>query len=65
MVVPDLAINQPAVTVVEIDDPTMAGAGIELLDLDAGSSHRYLFEQDGWSFVWRTARWCSTQPMSE
>jgi len=30
-----LPINQPAVTVVEIDDPAMAGAGIELLDLDA------------------------------
>ena len=28
-------MNQPAVTVVEIDDPTMAGAGIDLLDLDA------------------------------
>jgi AraC family transcriptional regulator, ethanolamine operon transcriptional activator len=27
--------QQPAVTVVEIDDPTQAGAGIELLDLDA------------------------------
>jgi len=28
-------MNQAAVTVLEIDDPTMAGAGIELLDLDA------------------------------
>jgi AraC-like DNA-binding protein len=35
MVVPDLASDQPAVTVVEIDDVAMAGAGIELLDLDA------------------------------
>jgi hypothetical protein len=26
---------EPAVTVVEISDPTAAGAGIELLDLDA------------------------------
>jgi AraC-like DNA-binding protein len=32
-----LAINEPAVTVVEIDDPTVAGAGagMELIDLDA------------------------------
>jgi AraC-like DNA-binding protein len=35
MVSPGLAITQPAVTVVEIDDPTMAGAEIELLDMDA------------------------------
>jgi len=35
MVVHDLASEQPAVTVVEIDDAAMAGAGIELLDLDA------------------------------
>ena len=35
MVVQTLAINQPAVTVEEIDDPTAAGEGIELLDLDA------------------------------
>jgi AraC-like DNA-binding protein len=35
MMVHGLAIDQPAVTVEEIDDPTMAGAGIELLDLDA------------------------------
>jgi len=35
MMMHDLAINQPAVTVEEIDDPTEAGAGIELLDLDA------------------------------
>jgi len=35
MVRPGLAITQPAVTVVEIDDPTMAGAEIELLDMDA------------------------------
>jgi AraC family ethanolamine operon transcriptional activator len=28
-------MNQAPVTVLEIDDPTMAGAGIELLDLDA------------------------------
>jgi AraC-like DNA-binding protein len=32
---PGLAINQPAVTIEEIDDPTMAGAGVDLLDLDA------------------------------
>jgi AraC-like DNA-binding protein len=31
----DLSIDQPAVTVDEIDEPTMAGAGIELFDLDA------------------------------
>jgi AraC-like DNA-binding protein len=31
----DLSMSQPAVTVEEIDDPTEAGAGIELLDLDA------------------------------
>ncbi len=31
----ELAIDQPAVTVEEIDEPTMAGAGFELLDLDA------------------------------
>jgi len=31
----ELAAVQPAVTVEEIDEPTMAGAGIELLDLDA------------------------------
>jgi AraC-like DNA-binding protein len=30
-----LAINQPAVMIEEIDDPTMAGAGVDLLDLDA------------------------------
>ena len=35
MVVHGLTINQPAVTVVEINDPTVAGAGIELLDVDA------------------------------
>jgi AraC family transcriptional regulator, ethanolamine operon transcriptional activator len=35
MVSHDLAMKQPAVTVDEIDDPTMAGAGIDLLDLDA------------------------------
>jgi AraC-like DNA-binding protein len=35
MLVQGLAINPPAVTVDEIDDPTAAGAGIELLDLDA------------------------------
>ena len=31
----ELSIDQPAVTVEEIDEPTMAGAGFELLDLDA------------------------------
>lgn len=31
----ELAIDQPAVTVEDIDEPTMAGAGIDLLDLDA------------------------------
>lgn len=31
----ELSIDQPAVTVEEIDEPTMAGAGIELFDLDA------------------------------
>jgi hypothetical protein len=31
MAVPDPAIDQPAVTVVEIDDAAMAGAGIGLL----------------------------------
>ena len=31
MVVHGLANNQPAVTLVEIDDPAMAGAGIGLL----------------------------------
>jgi AraC-like DNA-binding protein len=35
MVVHGLATNPPAVTVEEINDPTTAGAGIELLDLDA------------------------------
>ena len=35
MVIHDLAINQPTVTIEEIDDPTEAGVGIELLDLDA------------------------------
>jgi len=35
VVVDGLAINEPAVTVVDIDDPTVAGAGIELIDLDA------------------------------
>jgi AraC-like DNA-binding protein len=35
MVSHGLATKQPAVTVVEIYDPTMAGAGIELIDLDA------------------------------
>jgi AraC-like DNA-binding protein len=30
-----LTANQPAVTVEEIDDPAAAGAGLELLDLDA------------------------------
>lgn len=30
-----LAIDQPAVTIAEIDDPAMAGAGLEVLDLDA------------------------------
>jgi hypothetical protein len=34
-VVHGLAINQPAVTLVEIDDPMVADAGIELLDPDA------------------------------
>ena len=28
-------MNQPAVTIAEIDDPTMAGAGVDLYDLDA------------------------------
>jgi AraC-like DNA-binding protein len=32
---PGLAMSQPAVTIAEIDDPTMAGAGVELFDLDA------------------------------
>jgi AraC family transcriptional regulator, ethanolamine operon transcriptional activator len=31
----ELTIDQPAVTVEDIDEPTMAGAGIDLLDLDA------------------------------
>jgi AraC family ethanolamine operon transcriptional activator len=31
----ELAIGQPAVTIEEIDEPTMAGAGIDLLELDA------------------------------
>jgi AraC family transcriptional regulator, ethanolamine operon transcriptional activator len=31
----ELALDQPAVTVEDIDEPTMAGAGIDLLDLDA------------------------------
>jgi AraC family ethanolamine operon transcriptional activator len=35
MVSHGLAIAQPAVTIVEIDDPAMAGEGIELVDLDA------------------------------
>jgi len=35
MAIHGLAIKQPAVTVVEIDDPTLAGAGVDLLDLDA------------------------------
>jgi AraC-like DNA-binding protein len=30
-----LAMSQPAVTVADIDDPTMVGAGVDLLDLDA------------------------------
>jgi AraC-like DNA-binding protein len=32
---PPVTTTEPAVTVVEISDPTAAGAGIELLDLDA------------------------------
>jgi AraC family ethanolamine operon transcriptional activator len=35
MAIDGSAIKQPAVTVVEIDDPTLAGAGVDLLDLDA------------------------------
>ena len=35
MVLPGLAIHPPAVTVTEVDDPTVAGCGIEVLDLDA------------------------------
>jgi AraC family transcriptional regulator, ethanolamine operon transcriptional activator len=35
MLTRDLAIAQPAVTIVEIDDPTMTGAGIDLVDMDA------------------------------
>jgi AraC-like DNA-binding protein len=35
MAIDGLAIKRPAVTVVEIDDPTLAGAGVDLLDLDA------------------------------
>jgi AraC family transcriptional regulator, ethanolamine operon transcriptional activator len=35
MAIEGLAIKQPAVTVVEIDDPTLAGAGVDLIDLDA------------------------------
>ena len=35
MVEPSVTIAKPAVTVVEISDPTVAGAGIELLDQDA------------------------------
>jgi AraC family transcriptional regulator, ethanolamine operon transcriptional activator len=35
MLEPPVAIAQPAVTVVEISDPTVAGAGIELIDQDA------------------------------
>ena len=31
----ELATVQPAVTVEDIDEPTMAGAGIDLLELDA------------------------------
>lgn len=31
----ELDIDQPAVTVQDIDEPTMAGSGIDLLDLDA------------------------------
>jgi AraC-like DNA-binding protein len=31
----ELTTDQPAVTVEDIDEPTMAGAGIDLLDLDA------------------------------
>jgi AraC-like DNA-binding protein len=31
----DFAMSQPVVTIAEIDDPTMAGAGVELFDLDA------------------------------
>jgi AraC family ethanolamine operon transcriptional activator len=30
-----LAMRRPAVAIAEIDDPTMAGAGVELFDLDA------------------------------
>jgi hypothetical protein len=30
-----LAIKQPAVTIVEIDDPALAGAGVDLIDMDA------------------------------
>jgi AraC-like DNA-binding protein len=33
--VPDVSIDQPAVTVVEISDPAIAGQGIELIDQDA------------------------------
>ena len=35
MAIEGLAIKQPAVTVVEIDDPTLAGEGVDLIDLDA------------------------------
>jgi len=35
MAIDGLAIKQPAVTVVEIDDPTLAGAGVDLIVLDA------------------------------
>jgi AraC family transcriptional regulator, ethanolamine operon transcriptional activator len=35
MAIHGLAIKQPAVTVVEIDDPTLAGAGVDLIELDA------------------------------
>ena len=35
MAIDGLAIKQPAVTVDEIDDPAMAGAGVDLFDLDA------------------------------
>jgi AraC family ethanolamine operon transcriptional activator len=31
----ELTIDQPAVTIEDIDEPTMAGAGIDLLDIDA------------------------------
>ena len=61
-IAPSSTNADPAVTVTELDDPTAAGASIELIDQDAVQLQSCLFGHGESSFASRTPRSCSTRP---